>query len=187
VPKSACQADLAFVAVSGSFVEPTPRELALGLNELTFGTRPIAFVLSGAVADASLAASYTLGEDGIEAFPSGLVPPPTSAWIDDSGFGTLAAQEEGWLLATLDEGPLEVPLRNIAVTATTNPTCTSGTATLTAAIPADHADLVAVLSLEPDVEVEPDEEEEDRGSVSDVQLRGVFVIELVDFDPGGLP
>jgi hypothetical protein len=180
VPEGACHSDVAFVAVTGAFVDPTPKDLALGLNELTYGVHPITFVLSGARQDPVLTASYTSGEDGVHSFPPALTPVGAAAWVTDDGFGTSSAQEEGWMLVSMDTGPLEVPLRNISVTTSTEADCTRGTATMTAVIPGEHADLIPRLSLQPESE---DETEEERDA-PDATLHALFTLELVDFDRG---
>jgi hypothetical protein len=208
-PMGACQQNRAFVAVFTAFVAPTPMDLALGLNSATFGTNPIALVLSGASAEPSLAVSYPTNKDRVRAFPKAATPSPAPAWIADNGFGTSSAQVQGWMLVKAAGGPLEVPLANISVTATTEPDCTHGTAVLTGVIPAASAESLPRLSV-PSAEEDPagnaasDTEdcdqsapsgakgasshqteparEKDRDAPADVTVRAMFAIELVDFD-----
>jgi len=180
---AACSSDIAFQAVSSAFVEPTPKALALRLNELTFDGAPISFVLQGEAPDQTLQASYTVDEDGYQVFPGALIPPETPAWLQDNDFGSVAPQEEGWLLVTTEEGPLELPLRNIRVTASTESDCTRGLAVVTGVAPAEQADVWEEL-VEPTAE---DAEDGERGG-ADMTIRALFAIELVEFhDRGATP
>ncbi|MBN1610551.1 MAG: hypothetical protein JW940_28230 [Polyangiaceae bacterium] len=198
-PSSACRENRAFVAVFTAFVDPTPVDVALGLNSATFGTNPIALVLSGARAEPSLAVSYPTTKDGVQAFPKACSPSPAPAWIKDNRFGTSSAQVEGWMLVKAAAGPLEVPLRNISVAATTEPDCTHGMAMLTAVIPTASVDSLprlSTLSQADDAaeETQADDggcknhkcaaQEDARDAPADVTIRAMFALELVDFDTG---
>ncbi len=172
----ACQQDLAFAAVSGAFVGPTPFELALALNQVAYDTSVISFVLRGAADDPTLTASYTLVQDGEHMFPKVLEPSSAPAWVSDSGFGSTSSQQQGWMLVSIDSGPLEIPLRNIRVTASTESGCTRGVAVVTAVIPGEDADVVD--ELVPSSEPAGGEE---RGTAADITIRALFDIETVPF------
>lgn len=177
---SACAEDRAFAAVSWIFVEPTPPQLAERLNDAGYDRSPISFVLfAGSASDGELAASYTVvGESGAETWPASREPEASEAWLQEFGFGASAAQEEGWMLVNGGTGLLEVHLRNLRVTATTNAECTRGTATLVAVVPAEWSDVLD--------EIAPGSASRaasTRGDVaSDVTISAEFGFEQVEFD-----
>jgi hypothetical protein len=175
-PMPSCLEQVAFTAVASAFVSPTPKSLALALNELTFDAGPISVVLDGATEQPMVTASYSTVENGVHRFPAELVPSPTPAWILGNAFGSSTAQREGWLLVILEHGPLEVPLRNIHVDVTTEADCTSGFASLTAVIPAETNDIID------DLIGSTDEQPAGERFEGDVTVRGMFVLELVEFD-----
>src|SRR5690606_15694102 len=95
--------------------------------------------------------------------------------ILDESFGSTSAQQEGWLLVMLDSGPLEVPIRDIHVDVSTEADCTSGLANMTAVILAETSDLVDDLIGATESAASGDRFE------GDVTIRGIFVLELVEF------
>lgn len=170
-----CQPPVAFAAVASAFISPTPKDLALALNELTFDTSPISVVLGGSSQQPVVTVSYTTAHDGVHSYPGELAPTSAPAWILDETFGSTSAQQEGWLLVMLDSGPLEVPIRNIHVDVSTEADCTSGFANMTAVIPAETSDLVDDLIGATESAASGDRFE------GDVTIRGIFVLELVEF------
>jgi hypothetical protein len=181
---AACVGNRAFVAVSGAFIEPTPRELALGLNELIFDSTPMSFVLLEDAGLPRVAASHTILNDGLHAFPEALTPQFVPGWLAEGGFGSSAAQERGHLYVVLEDGPLEVPLANITFSATTQADCTRGVVSMNGVIPAHRADLVARLSGVPsDDSMDPD----DRPVDEEVTVSALFAVDLVEFDFEALP
>lgn len=185
----ACEGDRAFDVVSGAFVDPTPPALALALNEAIWGKRPLVIVLRADGDEPRLAASYTKLLGAAQEFPKGLIPEFTPAWVAEGGFGSSSAQTAGWLLVTLESGPLEVPLQNLNVFVTTRDGCSKGFASLSAVIPGDNADLVEEIVGAP-IEGEPEEEDPEEPEQEDTQevpVQALFSLELADFSFEKLP
>lgn len=179
---SACAGNRAFGVVSGVFVEPTPAELAARLSQESYDVSPVSLVLFAST-EATLAVSYTVGKGRGRAWPASRRPTPAAAWVGAQGFGSSAAEEEGWMLVEGAAGQREIRLRNVRVTATTDADCATGTATLVAVVPGEWS---RVLN-----EVAPgsvSEEARDRGGrAPDVTLSAELSFEAVEFDFGGAP
>lgn len=179
---SACTGNRAFGVVSGVFVEPTPAELAARLSQESYEVSPVSLVLFAGT-EATLAVSYTVGKGRGRAWPASRQPTPSAAWVGAQGFGSSAAEEEGWMLVEGAAGQREIRLRNVRVTATTDADCATGTATLVAIVPGEWS---RVLN-----EVAPgsvSEEARDRGGrAPDVTLSAELSFEAVEFEFGGAP
>lgn len=179
---SACAGNRAFAVVSGVFVDPTPAELATRLSDTSYEVSPISFVLfsEGASADSELAASYTVAGSGAQAWPASREPEPSVAWLEERGFGSVTAQEDGWMLVNDASAPIEVRLRNVRVTASTETECDRGTATLVAVVPAEWTEVLN--------EIAPGtapEAASDRGAAAtDVTISAEFAFEQVEFEFG---
>jgi hypothetical protein len=176
-----------FAATSTAFVEPTPRELALGLNAVTYGGSPISVVLRDLDSEPTVAASYTVvNEEGRHAFPDGLVPEAVPAWVEDDEFGNIPAQEEGWLLVEIDSQPLELPLHNLRLSVSTEADCSRGTMTLSGVVWGSESDVWQdAVAGGQDVEP-PDEVQDEDRVVDDVTVSAIFTIERVDAQAGQL-
>lgn len=182
----ACSGDRAFAALSGAFVDPTPRDLAIALNEAIFGIAPMSFVLRGESDVAEAAASYTIVGDGAHSFPESTAPSFVPAWIAEGGFGSTSSQERGYLLVELSDGPLEVPLDNVSFVATTRDGCTRGMVNMTGVISAANGDVIEqLIGASTDTAAAPADER--RVPTEDVTVSALFLVELVEFDFGTLP
>jgi hypothetical protein len=179
-----CAGDRAFVAVSGAFIDPTPRELALGLNAAIFDKEPMSFVLRNHGDMAEVAASYTIVGDGAHSFPPAMVPAFVPAWIAEGGFGSNTAQDLGYLSVEINGLPFELPLTNITFVATTRDQCARGVVTMSGVIPPGNSDLLERISGEATQAATPRDE---RTTDEEITVSGLFSIEQVAFDFEALP
>ncbi|MCA9618597.1 MAG: hypothetical protein KC731_06240 [Myxococcales bacterium] len=134
-----CVASSAFRATGMSFTEPTPKDLALALNDASYGydAAPVTVVLRVAEEGTTLAASATeLGSDDLYAF-LGDAPDFVGASLWDGGFRSDTPQLSGSLRI---EG-VAIPLENITIEATTSSDCSQGIFVMDAVLPSGAGDL----------------------------------------------
>jgi hypothetical protein len=182
----ACTGNRAFAASGSAFVKPTEQALALALDEDTYDTSPITFVLRGGDKP-RVAASYTVDAGGVQAFPPELAPEETVGWIRKGGFGTDSAQVSGYLLVTAADGQVELPLENLTFTLTTQQHCTRGIARLSGTVPASRRDLVDKLAAAHSNNGNGNPNDPGRTPEIETPVHAVFAVELVDFDFGSTP
>lgn len=177
---SDCDGNRAFIATGGAFVDPTPPKLALRLNQDIYRQPAVTLVLLNEEHPPRMTASYSVGTAFGQAF-SNLKPDLVQARGSASGFTYEHTQLRGWMWIQRDAGPIELPLRNLHVTATALDSCTRVLFTLSAVVPAEDVDLIA-----PDLELDagggPREDQ-----VAETSIRALFEAELTHFDFGSLP
>lgn len=175
-----CEGNRAFVTTGGAFVDPTPPRLALRLNQEIFGQPALTLVLLNEAYPPRMTTSYSVETDGLRAFPN-LKPELVDARTSSSGFTYEQPQVEGWMWLEREGGTIELPLRNLHVTATTMADCTRVVFTLSAVVPAQDFDLIDTgirIDAGPEARDEP---------APDTSVRAIFEAELTHFDFGSLP
>ncbi len=131
----ACQRDVAFQAHGINFVEPTPRDLALRLNEMSFGydSQGIAVALgAGSPGSPKLLVGFSEMQDGVHHIATG---EPTAARVGPGGFESLGVQSSALLRVGHDPHVVDLELRNVTVRARTVGECGEAWVSLSAVIP----------------------------------------------------
>lgn len=177
-----CTGNRAFLATGGAFVSPTPAKLAHELNRDIYEASPISLVLVEGESGRQLAASYTVQTAEGHTFPQ-LQPQFAPATATAEGFAHAETQLEGWMMLERETGPLELPLSNISVVATTSDRCQRAMVTLSAVISADYADLVEEIAAGP----ADAGDGRGNGEPTATSVRLLFEAELIDFAFDALP
>jgi hypothetical protein len=151
-PENPCTIDTAFGTSGMAFVDPTPHDLALALDALTYAYQPdprsLAVALLGSHAPempATVAISASVDGPMGQFFPPGLVPAFGPASLGFGEFGTLSPQAQGWLRVIDDNGPVDIELNNLSLGAKTDSDCQVILATLDATIPDTQGNITLTI------------------------------------------
>lgn len=172
-----CTGNRAFLSMGGAFVHPTPSELAHVLNQDIYNGGAMTIVLQTTDAGPRLAASYTVDTVNGHTFTE-LRPEFVAGAVSAAGFASVETQAEGWMLLERETGPVELPLANISLQATTTDNCLRAFVTLSAIIPGEYLDrVIEGTGNEADAG-----EGRGAGEPGDTSVRVLLETELVTFD-----
>lgn len=177
-----CEGAHAFWASGSAWTSPTPRDLAVALNELTYepATHPLTVVLIARVGVEAVAAlsATEVSTDGLsQRFPSGKEAPFLDLELFEGGLRSTAPQSPGWMRL----GDTYVELTNLRVEGVTQGGCTSLSVTLSADIPESEGATVLHLAGGDRTIAELAGGMPPSGSIA-WPVKAVFGAEEIDFD-----
>jgi hypothetical protein len=184
-PAPTCAQDVAFGTTTIAFTFPTPEDLAVALDRVTYGfhddPRPLTVVLFAGPerADTSMVTSATrLDDDYSHVFPNSAQPSSAGVVLTPGFLESAAPQSTGFLRVVDDNGRVDLELADVFVRASTSADCSTIVATVDAVIAAHEGNT--------DLEIDGDDytiaELAGEGGPSGWPLRAILQAEAITFD-----